>query len=71
MEFRPWKDPDELVAKLIGRTRRFGRCRNEDFWWYRRIVGRGEVGSKLIRRDVGCCLSGSGRLLLASSGGGS
>ena len=58
MEFRPWKDPNELVAKLIGRMRRFGRCGNEDLWWYCRqdcrIVGRGKVGSKRVRRDVRC-----------------
>ena len=67
VEFRPWKNTDDLVAKLISRTRRLWRCRDEDFRRDRRVIGRGEVRSKLVRRDV-CGGLGGGLLSLASSG---
>lgn len=39
VEFGARENPDEFIAKLIGRARRLWRCRDEYFWWDRRIVG--------------------------------
>jgi len=62
------KKPNEFVAKLIRRARRLGRCRDQYFWWDRRVVGGGKVGGERIRGYI-CCGLGSG-LLLCDSGSG-
>lgn len=66
VELGPRKDPDELVAKLIRRARRLGRCRDQYFWRDRRVVGGGKVRGERVRRYI--CGSLGSRLLLCGSG---
>lgn len=65
VELGPRKDPDELVAKLIRRARRLGRCRDQHFWRDRRVVGGGKVRGERVRRYI-CGSLGSGLLLCGS-----
>ena len=68
VELRAGEDPDEFIAKLIRRARRFGRRRDKYLWWDRRVVGGGKVRRKRVGRYVGSGLRGGLLLWLCSSG---
>jgi len=68
VELCPREDPDEFIAKLIRCAGRLGRCRYQDFWRDRRVVGGGKIGREWVRGYV-CRGLGSGLLLCGGGRG--